>query len=81
MSGKARVKGRGSGSLSTTAVVAEQSSGSDVIRRALSGDSGWWGAVDRHNNNANEYYGKWLRTLTPLDWLLQPLSGLDHQPS
>ena len=58
-------------------VVAEHSSGSDVTRRALSGDSGARGAVVSHNNNANEYYGKWLHiTLsTTLDWLLQPSSG------
>ena len=57
-------------------VVAEHSSGSDVTRRALlSGDSGARGAEDSHNNNANEYYGKWLHTLSTLDWLLQPSSG------
>ena len=75
LSGKARVKGRGSGSIqcSTTAVVDQQSSSSDLTRRALSGDPGWRGTVLSHNN-ANKYYGKWIRTVLPLGQLL-PSSG------
>ena len=73
LSGKARVKGRGSLWASTTAVVAQQLRGSDLHRRALSGDPGCRGTRDSHNN-ANKYYGKWLCTLLPLSRLL-PSSG------